>query len=421
MRSAMGFTGAGIAAVVTVAALWAATGVSSRAVAYAQTVPTAAPASPALDPLRPDEIEALRPIARRGAAVLVRNVDSGRDARITVVVRSSAPLQTVHDVIATPEQYPSFMTGITNLQVLSRFQRRIAFRFHVAVSIFDVTTLASLHVVNAQRIDGELLQSDLGPGGLRWDLYPDGDGTLIAYTTWGDPSQANWFLRVLARVSPSTIAGMQLGYDVLLALAAGRRAEIVVGSRLPARPRDRFAATGEIEPPAPGAWTWLTRDAVVGAIALDAAGTITQSTVAMWSATPPPALCARLERIDQYTRWWTPMRDVRVVSGVGLTQRFHSVVDTVLFRTEGDQDRVVDVGPFGPRVVWRGVAGDYRGDVQRWDVVAHPQGGSVVMLSGGAEYNRTGMIARALLDRDTWMMPGYSVALKMVFMRGLVR
>jgi hypothetical protein len=100
------------------------------------------------------------------------------------------------------------------------------------------------------------------------------------------------------------------------------------------------------------------------------------------------------------------------------------VLETPLFRTAGSQDRV-RVEPVAPdgggAVVWRGVAGDYVGDTQRWDFAGDPRGGAVVVFTGGPDANRAGFLARRVLDTDPWMLPGYSAAWKMAFLRPLLR
>jgi hypothetical protein len=370
-----------------------------------------------LEGLSPAELEALRPLARRGVALLVRDIDAGARARITVLVRARAPMAVVHQVITRVEDYGAIMDGVRDMEVTSRAANRIAFRFNVSLAVFDVQTTAMLHVVSPRRINGTLLQSSLGPGGLRWDLHPDGDGTLVAYSTWGDPSQGNWFLRTVSRVAPSAIAAMQVSYDAVLALSAARRAEQLAGIAVARRPPARFAPTGELSPP-DGAWLDLTRSGLVGAITMDDRMVMTQGSVAMHVAAAPAVVGDRFENVAGYARVWAPaMRSAQLVYDRDGVARFRSVVDSPVFHTEGEQDRVVERRGAGRTVVWRGVSGDYARDAQRYDVRPSPDGGAVVILTGGADANRAGFVANQLLARDPWMTPGYALALKMVWLR----
>lgn len=398
----------------------------SDAAVTASSAPDAAAASaptpqrtsgtPVLEGLSAEELEALRPIARRGIAMIVRDIDSGVRARITVLVRARAPMATVHQVITRVEDYAQIMDGVQGLEVTSRAANRIAFRFGVSLGVFDVQTTAMLHVLSPRRVNGTLLQSTLGPGGLRWDLYPDGADTLIAYSTWGDPSQGNWFLRTVARLAPSTIAAMQVSYDTVLALSAARRAEQLAGLRIPRRPSDRFIPMGALEAPSAG-WVELGRNTVVGAVTMDDRQVMSQSAIALRVAAPPDAVFARLRDVRQYATLWGPvMQRATIVSEQDGVARFRSVVEAPVFRTEGEQDRLVIERDGARAVVWRGVSGDYRNDAQRYDVRSDGAGGSIVVLSGGADANRAGFVANQLLSRDPWMTPGYALAWKMVWL-----
>src|SRR5207244_596462 len=87
------------------------------------------------------EIDAIRPLLARGPAVIIRNADAGPDARITFVTRAHAPLAMVHETIAAPGEYASFMPILRSVELLSTHENRTAFRFHVAAPLFDVTAL----------------------------------------------------------------------------------------------------------------------------------------------------------------------------------------------------------------------------------------------------------------------------------------
>jgi hypothetical protein len=178
-----------------------------------------------------------------------------------------------------------------------------------------------------------------------------------------------------------------------------------------------MAAPGEIAPPPPGPWLALARGQIVGAVGLDADGATTQSTIANWVAAAPDVACARIADVAHYRQWWDAVHELTVQPAQGNTQRFHTRVDSTLFSTQGDQDRSIDVTPEHSTIWWRGVSGDYANDVQRWDFVRAEGGGSYVLFSGGSDYNRTGVVMRALVDNVPWMLPGYAAAWKMVWMR----
>jgi hypothetical protein len=338
-----------------------------------------------------------------------------------VLVRARAPLATVHRVIATPEQYRAFMPAITHVDVLSRHGGYVAFRFAVAGVVFDVTTLSALHELSERRIDVAIVQSDIGMGASRWDLVPDGDGTLVALSTWGDPSRGNWMLQQIARRSPAAVASMNISTDLMLALGVARRAEIVSGRALPVRPPARDAAPGVLEPPPPGPWTTLARTAMVGTVSLDPAGAVTQSSIAGWTPATPEAVSRRLADVAGWTSIWRSIRALTVVAQRATTVRYHVVNETAMARAEGDEECTVSPRPGGGFfAALAGVSGDFAGQDHRWDVLPDPAGGAVVVLTGGSEWARTGWIARRLIETDPWLMPGYSVSWKLVWIHPLL-
>ncbi len=379
-----------------------------------------APADAPIEGLSADEFEALRPLARRGAAVLIRDADQGSRARITVVVRTRAPLATVRGVVSNPEQYTRFMPTLTGVEILSRRGAHTGFRFHVEAILFDVITTSALHVVNDRRVDVAIIQSDIGPGTSRWDLLEDGEGTLVALTTRGDPSQGNWLLRQVAARSPNAIAGMNISADTILALGVARHSDILAGRQAPERPAQREAPPGPLEPPPPGPWMDLTRTVAIGSVTLDGDGVFRQSTMALYSPRSADDLCAHLERVEGYPSIWHSMRDFRIVSRDATRVRYSSVVQSPLAQTRGEEEREVRAGPLGPIVTWRGVSGDHVGYDHRWDLVRVPSGGTVVMLTGGSEFNRTGGITAAMMGRDVWLTPGYATSWKLIWMRPLL-
>ena len=89
---------------------------------------------------------------------------------------------------------------------------------------------------------------------------------------------------------------------------------------------------------------------------------------------------------------------------------------------QGSAARPLVAKRFGDNVVWHeGLSGDFANNSHRWDVAADPRGGSVVMLTGGSDYNRAGWITRRLMERDPWLMAGFAGSWKIVWLRNLLR
>ena len=377
--------------------------------------------TPTLTGLSPADLEALRPLLTRGPASVVRNPDGGRDARITLVTRTGAAPEFVRRAITTPGEYGTFMPILRGVDVLSQHGNRTGFRFHVAAPMFDVTALCAMREASPRRVDVDIIESEIGPGASRWDILPDGAGTVVALSTWGDPSQGHWLLRLVARRSPAAVAGMNISVDTVLALGAVRRAEINAGQQLPVRPAEGIAPTGELSPPEDGPWLRLARDAMVVSTRLTPEGAVVQVTVAGWTPASPETVMARLRDVPRYAGVWGSVRDVEVLAAQGGdpagSVRFRSVVETPLVRMEGEQ-RMQSEG----NTLWHiGLSGDFEGASHRWDVRPDPEGGSYVLLTGGADYNRAGSITRALMARDPWLSAGFAGSWKIVWLRNALR
>lgn len=358
----------------------------------------------------------------RGPAVMVRNPDGGANAVITMMYRAHAPMGLMRHTIATPGEYPTFMPILRGVEVLSTHGPRTGFRFDVAAPLFNVSALCELRVVGERRVDVEITESEAGPGASRWDFFPDSENqTTVVLTTWGDPSRGHWLLRSFARRSPAAIAGMNIAVDSVLLLGASRKAEIAAGARLPMRPVRGDAPAGELLPPARGAWERITREATVVSFLMTPEGSTRQVSVAAWTAAAPAVVLARLRDVEHYTRVWGSYREVtRVPSEQGDPEgsvRFRSRAETPLSRLEGVQRLRVE----GNTVWTEGVAGDYVGETQRWDLSEDPDGGTVVVLTGGADLTRAGFVTRALVERDPWLVTGFAGSWKIVWLRHLLR
>lgn len=394
---------------------------ASQAPADADAGVAAAPAHdppPTLTALTAQELDALRPLLARGPAILVRNVDGGSQARITFVTRAHAPIATVHRVISTPDEYMTFMPTLRSVEVITQHGSRTAFRFHVAAPMFEVSALSAMNVISDHRIDVAVLESETGPGGSRWDLTRDGaNDTILSLTTWGDPSQGHWLLRQMARRSPTAIAGMNISADAVLALGVARRAEILTGSTAPMRPAEGAAEPGALAPPASGPWLALTREATVLSLALTPEGSVTQVTAASTIDADAAAVMERLRDVPNYARVWGSIQSTQVLDGdAAQGMRYRVVIDTPISHLEGEQRLRID----GATATQEGIAGDFQGSAHRWDVVAAPGGGSVVLLTGGSDYNRAGWLTRALMARDPWLMAGFAGSWKIIWLRHLV-
>lgn len=388
-----------------------------------RTAPSAAQAgdsggarSQSILPIDPAEIEQLRPLIARGAVILPRYIDWREASRCTIYVRVHAPLAIVRRAIVTPEEYTLVVPALSGVEVLSRRERWVAFRFHARVAVFDITADATLHVVNDRRIDVSVQSAVTGPSGSRWELFPDGPtDTIVALTMWTDPWQAMPLLRQFVGTSGYAASSASITAETVLALGVKRRAEILAGARLPLRPARGEVARPDLTPPPPGPWLEMLPRVNILVIDLDPEGSLRQITAMGWTPASSATVIHRLLGVEQYGVFWGWMRDVSTISRTPTEVRFRLRLGAPFAPAQGEL--VSRVEPGGATAWLEGQTGDFAGERHRWDFIPAPQGGTYVMYTSGSEIAHAGFFHRQVMDRDVWAAAGASAYWKAVVLR----
>lgn len=367
-----------------------------------------------IDPPPQDALDALVPLAERGAAALVYFPDGGPQARTSLVTIVGAPLASVREAIVDAVRWPEFMPPLRAVTALARHGRRAAYRFEVPASLLDVNANVSLTEVGPRRVDFAITESELGPAGARWDLRPMRDGrTMMVLTSWSDPQQGHWLLRQASR-NPSFTAGMNVAVDLALSLAVSRRASTLAGRPTPPRPLRSDVASGPLAPPPPGPWLDLNLRYYVLAFQTDRDGAVTQVTATGQTWGPAEALRARLEDVGSWSQHVPGVRDTAWEDA----QETPARAARLSLRSSFDQaDGTVarTVGPDGSILVEG--RGGLDGVSWRWDLHRDPRYGTVVSLTGGVEANIGALLARVATSREPFLIPGIAAMRRLVWVR----
>jgi hypothetical protein len=359
---------------------------------------------------------ALRELAGQGAVVLVRDLDAGANARVTVLCRVAAPLDEVRAVIAAPERYGDFVSILRDIAIDSRRGAQVGFRFRATASIFDLETSASLRVVNARRIDVAIVRSDLGPGAARWELFDDpAGGTLVSCTSWGDPSRGHWLFRQIASRGGAATAMMTAAVGLMLSLSLVRRVRRVTGA-LP-----RANGPVSLTPLSLAARALVPEGGALGAVTLRADGLVEQASACVLAPGTVSDVAHWLEDPTRYPQVWRSLRNVRVLRRDAAETRFSSEIDASVVRSAGTRVLTLQRDAASMTARWIGVDGDERGHEQRWDASPLSSDRVAICATVGDQVSRIGFPLRATLDREPALRAGFAFGLGVVWARSLAK
>lgn len=354
----------------------------------------------------------LRALATAGAVVLVDDIDAGASAKVTVLCRVPASINEVRAVIAAPDRYGDFMAVLRDTAIDSRSGSMIGFRFRAVASIFDIQTHASLRVVNQRRIDVAIIRSDLGPGGARWDLFEEPDGsTLISCSCWGDPSRGHWLFRQIASRSPAAVSMMTSAVALLLSLSLARR----LRRTLPAASTAQAPLLALPE----HARQLVSPRGVVGAISLRPDGSLVQASSCVAAPGAPSSVAAWLDDPARYPTVWRSLRNLRVAPRSAEGVRFSADLEAGVGRSSGTRLLTTERDARTYAARWLGVDGDERGHELLWSASPLDAERVAVCATVRDEAARVGFPLRSTLDREPALRAGFGFGLSVVWARSL--
>ncbi len=365
-----------------------------------------------IDPLPPEALAGLRALAARGAAALVLDPDGGPRARVTVAVPVRADLDTTRGALVEAAGWPGFMPAVGSVEPLSRHGRRAAWRMTVRAGLLDVHAVTQVHEVSPRRVDFTVAESDFGSAAARWELHPQPDGTtLLALTSWSDPSEGHWLLRRAAGSNPTATAGINVAIGLVLARAVQRQAEHRAGLVLP--PAPPATPTTPLPTPEPGPWDALSTRWYVLSFGFRGDGTATEVTA---TARTRSSMAHIQERLDAVGRWPQFLPAVRLAepadpdrARITLRSPFDDATGLLTHAT-----------PTPGVTVWQGQSPGLAASAWRWDLRPTPEGDTLVTLSGRVNPGLSATLPRAAAAREPLLYVGLTGLRQLLWMRGLL-
>ncbi len=365
------------------------------------------------------ELERIEPLLERGVVGLVELPHGDLLPGIHLAATIEAPAETVRDVLARPEQYPSFMPAVSDVVVHDRHEELVGFTWRWRTSVLALGGEAMLALYQpppAQRARGyrvvvERTEGDLGHGREVWRILPRGrDRTLLLLSTRMDLTDANQLTRQMSSASRSLSRSINLAMGFAMLSRVRMESERRAGHERPtvetplARPDIDLAAydstlrrgdlllietNGASLRQVSVATRLPHREDRVREIMLDPVA-FTQALIAGSSATVR-------ERTDDGVRFDWAVDIPLVGSGGGMTLR-------------ENEDRSIDLSAISGAM-----------DGGRWRFVTQPapQGATSVLGWATFDVGSANFLLRAMCDADPSLGPGLSAATEIMMARAL--
>lgn len=381
---------------------------------FAQSRPTTGP-----DLSAPPEAirQLLTPLAERGAAVWIDDLDAGAQARTTVLCKMPGSIAQVRQAIASPQRYPEFLSVVRDVVIDSSRGSLTGFHFRAVASIFDLNVAASMRS-SPRRLDVNIIHSDFGPGAARWELFEDGpNSTLVSCSTWGDPSQGHWLFRQIASRGNASIALMTTAVNLMLSLSLQKRVASLLS-------RPVIAQDHSAEPLTPISSSIRTTlpQGVLGSVTLNPQGNLLHSSASYIIDVSLDQVEQALRNVSQYGAIWRAMRNIRILgTDPDGSIRYAFELEASVARSSGSRRVSFQRTPQALTVLWTGLSGDEVGHSHRWDVTALSANRIALTSTLGDEVSRVGFPFRRTLDSEPALRAGFSMGLASVWARSLSR
>ncbi len=365
------------------------------------------------------EITRVEPLLDDGIVGLVELPQGDRVPAVHLAALVHAPAHALRDLLARPEQYPSFMPAVSEVSVHDRHGDVVGFTWRFRTSVFSLGGNAMLTLLSPRpgqeargyRMVIERTGGDFGQGREVWRIVPRGASqSLVLVSARMDLRDANYITRQLSRSS------LSLSRSITLATAFGSLSR----TRLEAERRAAFVR--------PVRRAQLSRPAIdlVGVAPLLARGDLfvvelngpdlVQASVASQYAHAEDHVRRIMLDPVAFTEALITGSSarVRVQSGDGV--HFDWSVDLPLIGTGGAmrlveaEDRVIHLDA---------TSGAFAGG--RWRFATQALGPASTGVIGWASFDvaDANFLLRAIVDADAALRPGLSAATEIMMSRAL--
>lgn len=366
------------------------------------------------------DLRSIQPMLEQGAVGMIELDEPPVLPGIHLAVEVNASADTLYEILSHPEGFPEFMPALSDVTVVERHGRSVAYEWHWQTSVFSLGGHAMLTTYApgpAQRQRGyrivvERTDGDLGRGREVWRIVPRGeDRSLLTLSTRMDLRDANYVTRQMQS------AGRSLSRSITLTLGLGKmlRAQEEAERRAGLPPR---TSQGELHRPTIDmrALEPLLRRGDV--ILVEAAGAELRQAAVM----------TRYERPDAQVR--SIMIDP-VAFAQALIQGSSATIAGERTETGVEFDWRVDlplVGTGGSMrlseqpdttIELEGLEGAMQGGVWRFVTSALPSGATGVLGWARFEVADANFLLRAIIDADRGFRAGLSAATLVMMARAL--
>jgi hypothetical protein len=368
----------------------------------------AAPASAKVMPLAglpPEKLVALAPVLKHGDIALIESFPDGTMKQVTLILYVAAPPEVVHEVVASPAAYKTFVPNVTRSDWTAgeggvgtlkwKLELPVSSFENVNLYRFDAGAAAPVHVWCPGENDDAT---------YRWEMLPAGGGTVLVQYGYTDVKHSNAFVRSFLKKMPVSEHGLALAAQLLLAAPMKREAEKRAGAR-----------AAPPEGAGPGFGFLLDR-----------------GVVAVLRSLPGGRLAdlSMLERVPrsaaEVARALTAVSSWRGVPGVDEARE--------LGRSAGTFDASVTFAV--PVISWSSrwsyrftdriiegaaISGDLRGAHLRWDLTPRGDNETLVVYRVNERFAQSSTIFRKLVEHDATLEHGLTLAFNLVWLRALAR
>jgi hypothetical protein len=381
--------------------------VAVAAVAAVALLGLPAAARPSLSPLPIELLRAYAPLCAHAELALLESDGAGHATQTTIVAFAAAPPEKVHEVVAHPEAWPTFLRNVSRSEVHARPDGSIENTWRVELPIGHVDGAQELRFEPgpAGAIDGRAL----GPGKegvLRWEFLPvDGGGTLMVFYAHQDPLRDVPLLGRMLRRNPAYESGMSLAAG--LVLVKGVQAE---ATRRAAGMHARAPSPGR----APGFSPLLARG-MVAVIREDDAGALVDVSVVERVAAPPSLMREIAASPETWPSFFSSVTHADVLRRDAAGIEYTMGVSAILLDVESTYR--MNLVPGGVDTL--AVGGDLRGARYRFDFAPADGGGTVAVYRGNSHLGGSSRILRAMFRFEPSFDHSANVGVGIIAMRAI--
>lgn len=171
----------------------------------------------------------LAPLLRRGELALVETNAHRGLRQATVFGQVAAEPDRVRAVVQDPARYPSFISNVESVDVVSRTGGITTYDIELDFPIFDVESRLEMSADPQGRVLVEGRQGDMRGGRWRWELLAaPGGGAVATYGGYNDMRRTGWLMRRLVALEPYFDHALNVSSKLVMVRAVKRRAEAAV-------------------------------------------------------------------------------------------------------------------------------------------------------------------------------------------------